>query len=86
MVEYFHLYVKVDCPFCKEAIDILEKEKREFVVTVLDHCKMFEDGIKSELKFKTVPIVLRCQPDGKVQMVGGCSELKVLMKNEKEEK
>jgi len=86
VIEYFHLYVKVDCPFCKEAIDILEKEKREFVVTVLDHCKMFEDGIKNELKFKTVPIVLRCQPDGKVQMVGGCSELKVLMKNEKDAK
>ena len=83
MLEYFHLYVKVDCPFCKEAIGLLEKEKKEFVVTVLDHCRVFEEGVKNELNFKTVPIVLRCLPEGKVEMIGGCAELKEWIENPK---
>tara|TARA_Y100000310_G_C20198366_1_gene585735 strand:+ start:301 stop:567 length:267 start_codon:yes stop_codon:yes gene_type:complete len=76
VVEYIHIYCKVDCPFCKDAISLLEEEKKDFVVTILDHCKPFEDGIKKELNFQTVPIVLRCFPDRRVEVVGGYTELK----------
>jgi glutaredoxin len=83
VVEYIHLYCKVDCPYCKDAISLLEEEKRDFVVTILDHCKPFEDGIKKELNFKTVPIILRCLPDRKVEMIGGYTELRSFIQKEK---
>ncbi len=83
MIDYIHVYCKVDCPYCKDAISLLEEEKKDFVVTILDHCKPFEEGIKRELKFKTVPIVLRCFPDGKVEMIGGYTELRSFIQKEK---
>lgn len=83
MVEYIHVYCKVECPFCKDAITLLEEEKRDFVVTVIDHCKPFEDGIKRELNFKTVPIVLKHRADGKVEMIGGYTELRSYIQKEK---
>jgi len=86
MVEYFHLYCKVECVFCKEAISVLEAEKKDFVVTILDHCPSFEKGIKKELNFTTVPIVLRCLPDRSIEMIGGCAELKVFIQKEKDDK
>tara|TARA_R110000824_G_scaffold58132_5_gene157487 strand:+ start:979 stop:1245 length:267 start_codon:yes stop_codon:yes gene_type:complete len=76
MLEYIHVYAKVDCPFCKDAITLLEEREESFVVTVLDHCTPFEMGIKKELNFPTVPLILKCFEDGKVQMIGGYSELK----------
>jgi glutaredoxin len=75
MFEYIHVYAKVDCPFCKDAITLLEERRESFVVTVLDHCSEFEAGIKKELNFPTVPIILKCFEDGKVQMIGGYTEL-----------
>ena len=75
MLEYIHVYAKVDCPFCKDAITLLEKRRESFVVTVLDHCSEFEVGIKKELNFPTVPLILKCFQDGKVQMIGGYAEL-----------
>jgi glutaredoxin len=84
MIEYIHVYCKVECPYCKDAISLLEEEKKDFVVTVLDHCQPFEEGIKKELNFKTVPIILRCLSDGKVEMIGGYTELRSFIQKEKE--
>lgn len=86
MFEYIHVYCKVDCPFCRDAISLLEEEKKDFVVTVIDHCKLFETGIKKELNFKTVPIIMRCLPDGNVEMIGGYTELRAFIQKEKEGK
>ncbi len=71
-----HVYCKLDCPFCKDAISLLEEEKKEFVVTVIDRCPRFEQGIKKELNHNTVPIVIKCSSDGKVEMIGGYTELR----------
>jgi len=86
MIEYIHVYCKVECPFCKDAISLLEEENKEFVVTILDHCKEFEEGIKKELKFDTVPIILRCRDSGNVEMIGGYTELKASIEAEKSNK
>tara|TARA_Y100000310_G_scaffold344717_1_gene459005 strand:+ start:2328 stop:2585 length:258 start_codon:yes stop_codon:yes gene_type:complete len=82
--EYFHLYIKVDCGFCKDAIDLLERENKEFVITVLDKCSSFEEGIKRELGFRTVPIILKCTVPGTPALIGGYTELKAaLLKGDK---
>ena len=86
MDTYIHVYGKVECSYCKKAISLLEEEQRDFVVTIMDHCKGFEDGIKRDLNFKTVPIVLRYSADGKMEMIGGYTELQVLIEHEKNAK
>jgi|6_EtaG_2_1085325.scaffolds.fasta_scaffold349492_1 glutaredoxin len=82
MLEYFHLYIMVDCPFCKDAIDLLEKEKKEFVITVMDKCLPFASGVKEEFNFKTVPVILKCSSKGAAEMIGGYTELKSFLLKE----
>jgi|2_EtaG_2_1085320.scaffolds.fasta_scaffold46606_3 glutaredoxin len=84
MFEYFHLYICTLCPFCKDAMDLLEKEKKDFVVTVMDRSPRFRQGVAEEFKFKTVPLILQCASDGTTAMVGGYRELKELLGTEKE--
>ena len=79
MIEYFHLYIKVDCPFCQEAVTLLETKKKDFVVTVMDKCEPFAQSVKREFNFPTVPAVLQCGAEGKVKMIGGYAELKALL-------
>jgi len=83
MVEYIHVYCKVDCSYCAQAISLLEEQKKDFVITIIDHCKPFEEGIKRSLNFNTVPIVLKCSPTGKIEMVGGYTELKEYLESDK---
>jgi len=86
MDTYIHAYCKVDCSFCKKAISLLEEEQKDFVVTIMDHCKPYEEGIKKDLNFNTVPIVLRYSADGKVQLIGGYTDLVALIEKEKSRK
>jgi len=85
--KYLHVDIKVDCPFCKDAIDFLEKREEDFVVTVMDKCEKFLGGIKQQVNYSTVPIIMECRMDGKTQLIGGFTELKsYLLKEEKERK
>lgn len=86
MFKYLHVYIKVDCPFCKEAIDLLEEKGEEFVVTVMDKCEKFLDGIKQQVNQTTVPIIIECRLDGKTQLIGGFTELKSYLLKEKKER
>ena len=80
-VNYFHVYIKTDCGFCRKAIDLLDKKKEEFVVTVLDKSKEYELLIKEECSWQTVPIVIYCEvedreePKKDVKLIGGFTEL-----------
>ena len=84
MFEYFHLYICTTCPFCKDAMNLLEEEKKEFVVTVMDKCARFRMGMAQEFNFKTVPLILKCASDGTIGMVGGYRELKELLSKKEE--
>jgi len=86
MWDYFHLYICTSCSYCKEAMDLLEKEERDFIVTVMDKCTRFRQGISTQLNFPTVPIVMGCNLDGKVQIIGGYTQLKSHLEQPKEVK
>lgn len=75
-MKYFHLYIKTDCPFCKNAVDLLEKREKGFIVTVLDKAMPeLVDAIKTTYKHQTVPVVV--EVDGnQCRLVGGYTELK----------
>ena len=84
MREYFHLYIKVDCPFCAEAINLLSSHEKEFIVTVMDKCPLFVEEVKRQFNQTTVPVILHIGggsevPDGTVVLVGGYEQLKEYM-------
>jgi glutaredoxin len=75
MFSFFHLFVKVDCPYCKDAISLLEKKGLQFVVTVVDKSENYFEMVKSQFNHHTVPVVLDCDNQGKMELVGGFTEL-----------
>ena len=81
MHDYFHLYIKVDCPFCADAINLLSAQEREFIVTVMDKCPPFVEEVKRQFNQATVPVILHVGPpsevpNGSVVLVGGYDQLK----------
>ena len=75
-MSYYHLFVKSRCPHCKEAKDILKKEKIEHVVTSMDKAPSVLDRLKVQMKHKTVPIIFEVTEGEKYNFVGGCQQLK----------
>ena len=60
---YYHLYVKTYCSFCKKACDLLTKEKKEYIVTVLDQSPLMDRATKRKYNQETVPIVIEVKAD-----------------------
>lgn len=75
MFNFFHLFVKVDCPYCKMAISLLENQETEYIVTVMDNSSGYHGMVKKSFGHPTVPIVLDCNSAGKMDLIGGFTEL-----------
>lgn len=86
MFKYIHAYIKVGCPYCEDAINLLEEKDKDYVVTVMDKCEPFMNGLKSQLGHKTVPIVMECKSDGSARLIGGFTELRVYLQKERASK
>ena len=76
MTNHFHIYATGTCPFCIEAIKILENSGYEYVLTMLDKSPEFRNQLKKKWKWDTVPIILVRDINGQECLVGGCSDLK----------
>lgn len=75
-MNYYQLYVKTDCPFCKKALDKLEELDKMAVVTVLDRAPPeLVETIKAQFQHRTVPIVLEVDPARGLRKIGGCDDL-----------
>jgi glutaredoxin len=82
----FHVYSKTDCPWCKRAVAVLQREKEHFTVTVLDHAPTVLRDLADEFSWKTVPIVTLIDdydnnPVG-ARLIGGCEDLERFLKGE----
>jgi glutaredoxin 3 len=82
----FHVYSKTDCPWCKRAVSVLQKEKEHFTVTVLDHAPAVLKDLSEEFSWKTVPIITLVDdydnhPIG-ARLIGGCEDLERFLKGE----
>jgi len=87
MFSFFHLFIKVDCPYCKDAIGLLEEKGSQYVVTVVDKSEKYFEMVKGQFNHHTVPVVLDCDSRGKMELLGGFMELeKHLSKNKKNRK
>ena len=80
MLKHFHIFATSTCPFCVEAIKILEDSGHEYVLTMLDKCPEYRNQLKKKWKWDTVPIVIIRDVNGDEELVGGCSDLKEYFK------
>tara|TARA_R110000824_G_scaffold271226_1_gene459736 strand:+ start:3717 stop:3971 length:255 start_codon:yes stop_codon:yes gene_type:complete len=83
MFSFYHLFIKVDCPYCREAIDELEEAREKYVVTVIDKCHEYLGMVKKQFGHTTVPVILQCKSDGTMDLVGGCKELLELLESQR---
>ena len=73
---YYHLFVKSECPHCKEAKSLLKSEKIEHVITSMDKAPSVLTKLKESTGHTTVPIIFEVTEGEKYNFVGGCSDLK----------
>ena len=76
MLNHFHIFATSTCPFCIEAIKILEDSGHEYVLTMLDKSPEYRNQLKKKWKWDTVPIVITRDVNGNEELIGGCSDLK----------
>lgn len=82
-MRYFNVFVKTDCPFCRKAVDLLTKNNKKFIVTVMDHCEEFRQKISETTGHQTVPVVLEILEDGTPTLIGGSDGLEAYLNSEK---
>ena len=57
------------------AISLLENQETEYIVTVMDNSSGYHGMVKKSFGHPTVPIVLDCNSAGKMDLIGGFTEL-----------
>jgi glutaredoxin len=75
MNKYFHIYGTLDCPYCLEAITILNTLGYEYALTILDQSKTYTALIKTSYAHNTVPIITYCDGLLNEEFIGGSEEL-----------
>ena len=71
----YKLIVKVDCPFCKKAVNLLTQKKIPFIVVAADKGDGFLQEQKNHYNWQTVPIVVAIDENDNETVVGGYTEL-----------
>lgn len=72
----YKLIVKLDCPYCKKAVNLLSEKNLPFIVVVADKGEQFLQEQKTRYGHPTVPIVIHIDDAGVETVVGGFTELK----------
>lgn len=71
----YKVIMKIDCPFCRKAVDLLSEKKLPFIVIIADNSEDFLQEQKKNYNWQTVPIILEVDSSGKEALIGGFSEL-----------
>ena len=75
MKKYYTVYVLLDCPFCKKAIELLEKNNLPFLTVVMDKNPEFVQKIKEDMSHPTVPIIVEQLENSTIKIIGGATDL-----------
>lgn len=88
MSSYFHIYALGKCPYCIEAIGVLNASGANYVLTMLDRCASHLDHLKEKHQYMTVPMIFEHNAETHEvdRFIGGCSDLKELFSEKGEEK
>lgn len=74
-IKMYKLIVKVDCPFCKKAVNLLTQKKIPFIVIAADKGDNFLQEQKNRYNWQTVPIIIAIDENNNEHLVGGFTEL-----------
>ena len=82
MLFYFIVYAKTDCDYCLEAINLLNENGFDYVLTLLDRSPDFHHSLKLQHDWPTVPLIFKVSKSGeKREMIGGCDDFKKWLGN-----
>ena len=82
---YYEIYAWTECPFCKDAKDLLIKKKQQFMFCTLDSSDDLLKYLKSKYNWNTVPMILKCQTDKNEKVfIGGFTDLKEVLEEQDE--
>ena len=68
------LYIKTSCPFCLDAVELLEKYRQPYKTVILDHAPDVWEALKEAYEWPTVPMIFSREEKFSV-LVGGYSDL-----------
>mgnify|MGYP003654131897 FL=1 len=69
------LFIKQECPFCVRAVDLLEKQGKEYDVVKFDaDQRTLLEQMKTAYQWETVPMVFERQ-DNDIKFIGGYTDL-----------
>lgn len=74
-IKMYKLIIKVDCPFCKKAVNLLSQKKIPFIIIAADNSDNFLQEQKNHYNWPTVPIVVAVDEHNNEMVVGGFTEL-----------
>jgi glutaredoxin len=76
---FFHVYALMSCPFCKMAVDLLQKKNKTYALTILDNQPSMLLETKDKFSHPTVPIVTVLNENKEYDLVGGFTELEAFL-------
>ncbi len=73
-MDKFILYVKVSCPYCQKAEDLLTSKSKKYNVVPFDDAQDVLEHMKYTYEHETVPMIFHAQ-DKSINFVGGYTDL-----------
>ena len=74
---YYIVYGRSSCPYCIEAVNLLDFAGIEREFFDLENDRDFIQELKDFHSMQTVPIILKIDGEsGRVKLIGGCDDLK----------
>ena len=77
---YNFLWTKQDCPWCIEAIDLLNRKAISYTVFSVDDQPTLLEEAKKNFDWQTVPIVFEVCSNGATKLIGGFTDLEEHLK------
>ena len=71
MLTYYHIYAKATCPFCVRAINFMNEQGFDYVLTLVDASPEYYHKLKKKYEHQTVPMVVEHDVAGNEKFIGG---------------
>lgn len=81
-MEVYLIYGVTDCPACLKAQAALMERDLEYVFIEMDFSKSYRDSVTAQLRWPTFPIIIKTNPDGEEDLIGGYDDLCYVLEKE----
>ena len=73
---YYEIYAWTECPFCKDARELLISKNQQFMFCCLDQSDALLSFLKNKYDWTTVPMILECSTTtNEKKFIGGYTDL-----------